>query len=74
MALVRKLGYSIWYTNAEALHQTTPGLHGVQARKRVVVAYKTAEYRQAAVHNVGRRDVVLEIGCHEGGSTCCAVL
>lgn len=38
----------------------------LQTKKRVVVCYSTEAYRDAAVHNVERSDVCLEVGCHEG--------
>ncbi|MEW5312545.1 MAG: hypothetical protein WDW38_004172 [Sanguina aurantia] len=42
---------------------------GLLTEKRVVVCYSTEAYRDAAVHNVERSDVCLEVGCHEGVTT-----
>lgn len=44
----------------------SPSPHVMQAAKPVVVAYRTHEYRLAAVHNAERADVALEVGCHAG--------
>ncbi|KAG2496226.1 hypothetical protein HYH03_005824 [Edaphochlamys debaryana] len=37
--------------------------------KRVLVARHTFAYRDAMIHNIERRDVCLEVGCHEGLTT-----
>lgn len=47
-----------------------PDLHKpvwlLQSSSRVVVCYRTEHYRAAAIHNVERSDVCLEVGCHAG--------
>lgn len=57
-------GSSFWVT-PKRLRKLSPAV------KPIMVAYKTAEYRWAAVHNTSHADCCLEIGCHagEGGTT-----
>ena len=38
----------------------------LQTARRVLLAFRTEEYRQAVVHNVDPTHVCVEIGCHEG--------
>lgn len=48
------------------LPESNPPLAALQSCSRVIVCFRTEHYRAAAVHNVERKDVCLEVGCHSG--------
>ncbi|GAB4814614.1 hypothetical protein N2152v2_001660 [Parachlorella kessleri] len=52
-----------FYCNPKKLRKLRP------SSRQVVVCYRTEHYRAAAVHNVERQDVCLEVGCHTGTTT-----
>ncbi|KAL6760124.1 hypothetical protein V8C86DRAFT_1167651 [Haematococcus lacustris] len=71
MLMGEDLRYKVRYMEDDSCFWVTPARlrRLLPARKQVVVAFLTEDYRQAAVHNAEAGDVCLEIGCHAGITT-----